>query len=194
MRNRRYLIQLLLITLLVFFVGCAKIVNYAQSDSTTETVMNGKPTVLDEERSVSTPTETSPNESMFEVGIDELADIKVNHKFEITGFIKNNSVFSWEISHGSGMFTYEIFDKEGNAVKQENKILFRNDIGYVTKMKSNDIYRNNGIGQRSKEFYEFVIKKPGKYKVISKAEFQIKNEDKEIQEFITSKAYEFIVK
>ncbi|RED66319.1 hypothetical protein DFP95_101818 [Cohnella lupini] len=132
---------------------------------------------------------------MFEVGIDELPDIHVNQKFEISGFIKNNSNISWEISHGSGMFTYEIFDKEGKAVKQEQNILFRNDIGYALKMESNGIYRNNGLDQRSKEFYEFVIKKPGKYTVKSKAEFRIKNENKGIQELIiTSKDYELLVK
>jgi hypothetical protein len=140
-------------------------------------------------------TQSKPNEKMFEVGIDDINDIKLNQEFEITGYLKNNSKYKWGINHGSGMFTYEIFDSEGNPVRQENNILFRNDVGYLHEIKPKDIYRNNGQDQRSKEYYEFVIDKPGNYTVKSKAEFWIQNEEnKKAELIIYSDPFEFIVK
>lgn len=137
---------------------------------------------------------TKPNENMFEVGIDELIDIKVNQKFIITGHLKNKSKYAWGITHGSGMFTYEILDSEGELVQQESKVLFRNDIGYYHEIKPKEVYRHNGQDQRSREFYEFVIKKSGEYTVRSKVEFWIQTEDNQDENLIFySDPYEFSV-
>lgn len=121
--------------------------------------------------------EFNPHANMFEVGSDELKSIKTNQPFQINGFVRNNSNQKWNISHGAGMFTYEIYDADGNLVKQNNDFLFRNDIGYLSELESKTEYRNNGEEQRSKEYYEFKIAKPGKYKVKTKVEFQVRNGD-----------------
>jgi len=39
-----------------------------------------------------------------------------------------------------------------------------------------EIYRSNGENQRSKEFYEFTIDKPGTYRVKAVAKFRIEQE------------------
>jgi hypothetical protein len=92
------------------------------------------------------------------------------------------------------MFTYEIYDSKGKSVLQENKLLFRNDIGYLHQLKPEILYKNNGHDQRSKEYYQFVIKEPGNYTVKSKAEFQLQSEDTNADFIIYSKPIHFIVK
>jgi len=139
--------------------------------------------------------EINPNENLFEVGSDELKSIKTNQPFQITGFVKNNSKQKWDISHGAGMFTYEIYDSDGNLVEQDNDFLYRNDIGYLDELKPKTEYRNNGEEQRSKEYYEFKINKPGVYKIKTEAKFQVRNGE-EIEEFYVSSGElnEFAVK
>lgn len=128
---------------------------------------------------------------MFEVGSNELKNIKANQAFQITGYLKNNSNQKWNISHGSDMLTYEIYDNNGTVVRQDHGILFRNDIGYLRELEPETEYRNNGEDQRSKEYYEFKIDKPGKYTIKTTAQFQISNEEFEIS---SVELNEFIVK
>lgn len=134
-----------------------------------------------------------PDASMFEVGIEELQGIRANEPFIITGYLKNNWKHSWEISHGAGMFTYEIVDMEGNPVKRESDMLFQNDIGYLVQIKPNEVYKDNGEEQRSEEFYTFVIDKPGRYKVRTNVEFQIEHNQEIYEQTLTSEFYEFTV-
>lgn len=134
-----------------------------------------------------------PDASMFEVGIEELQGIRANEPFTITGYLKNNSKHSWEISLGAGMFTYEIVDMEGNPVKRESDMLFQNDIGYLVQIKPNEVYKDNGEEQRSEEFYTFVIDKPGRYKVRTNVEFQIEHNQEIYEQTLTSEFYKFTV-
>lgn len=130
-----------------------------------------------------------PNADMFEAGNDELINIKANQSFQITGYLKNNSKQEWNISYGADMFTYEIYDKDGNIVKQDYEMLFVNSIGYSSEIKPKTEYRDNGEDQRSKEYYEFNIDKPGKYTIMTTVKFRINDEEfqitsEELNEFI----------
>lgn len=73
-----------------------------------------------------------PIESMFQVSVDNMTDVKVNEPFTINGYLTNVSKKSWQLSHGAGMFTYQIVDEEDNLVPREimPEFLFRNDIGF----------------------------------------------------------------
>ncbi|MGN7382040.1 MULTISPECIES: hypothetical protein [unclassified Paenibacillus] len=134
-----------------------------------------------------------PDASMFEVGIEELQGIRANEPFIITGYLKNNSKHSWEISHGAGMFTYEIVDMEGNRVTRNTGLLIQNAIGYLTQLKPNEVLQNNGEEQRSEEYYTFVIDKPGRYKVRTNVEFRIEHNQEIYEQTLTSEFYEFTV-
>ncbi|MWC30939.1 hypothetical protein [Paenibacillus sp. MMS18-CY102] len=137
-------------------------------------------------------SEAQQHENNFEVGIDTLSDIQANETFEIIGFLKNSSKHTVKISHGSDIFTYEIFDAEGTLIPPQNHILARNDIGYLRELQPDEVYRNNGKGQRSKEYYEYVIAKPGRYTVKTKVEFRLENEGNKAEQ-IVSEPYTFIV-
>lgn len=140
--------------------------------------------------------EPEPDESMFRVGIDHLTAVQVNEPFVIRGYLDNISKYPWEILHGAGIFTYKIFDEAGNAVPREDipEFLFRNDIGYLRTLKPNESYRNNGEEQRSKEFYEFRIPTPGRYKVQVQAEFRITREQDAVDfVIIADELHEFMV-
>ncbi|UJF35516.1 hypothetical protein [Paenibacillus hexagrammi] len=134
------------------------------------------------------------NEGMFNVGIDQIEDVKINQPFEIHGYLRNNTSQSIEISFGAGLFTYKIFDEYGNVVPVSDQMLVVNDIGYDTSLGAGEVYRNNGEKQRSKEFYQFTIKKPGHYKVKAVAEFSVKDEEGNKNQKLTSKMYDFTVK
>ncbi|WP_168122418.1 hypothetical protein [Paenibacillus sp. HB172176] len=139
--------------------------------------------------------EINPNANMFEVGSDKLKSVKVSQSFQITGFLKNNSNQKWNISHGAGMFTYEIYDGDGNLVKQDHNILYRDDIGYLDELKPKTEYRNNGEEHRSKEYYEFKIDKPGVYKIKTRAIFWVRNgEETDKFDLSSSNLNEFEVK
>lgn len=99
----------------------------------------------------------------------------------------NNSNQTWEISHGAGMFTYEIYDDKGKIVQQEFDMRYRNDVGYSAKLQSKEVYNNNGEENRSKEYYEFQINSPGTYYIKTKAEFRMKNKEKYVGFEIVSK-------
>lgn len=112
---------------------------------------------------------------MFEVGVDSLEGIKANTPFQINGFIRNKSDYTWKISHGAGMFIYQIYDKEGNLVPPNTGVLFRNDIGFLHELTPGEVYKKNGEEQRSKEYYEFKLIEPGKYKVKTIVHFEVDN-------------------
>lgn len=107
--------------------------------------------------------------------------------------LKNNSKQTLNISHGSGMFTYEVYDEDGVKIFPNNSILFRNDIGYTVEIKSNAEYRDNGEGQRSDEYYQFVIQKPGTYKVKANVEFWVESKGNKEQINLSSDLVQFIV-
>lgn len=136
---------------------------------------------------------SQPNGNMFEVGVDELTSVQANQPFQITGYLKNTSKYSWKITHGAGLFTYELYDMNGDNVPSESKMRFQNDIGLLNEINSNEAYRNNYGEHRSREFFEFVIHEPGQYRVKAKAEFTISHEQKDYEFEIFSDNYEFTV-
>ena len=137
---------------------------------------------------------SKPTENMFVVGVDELKDVRVSEPFVITGYVKNESKKSWDLSFGAGLFTYELYDKSGNIVKTDAEMLFRNDIGYSTKIGPGEVYRNNGEEHRSREFYQYTIQHPGIYKVRTTAEFNVVDNNQEYKFIVSSKFFEFVVK
>ncbi|MGO4530364.1 hypothetical protein AB4Z30_14880 [Paenibacillus sp. 2TAF8] len=137
--------------------------------------------------------EKDPSNSIFQVGIDEIEDVKVNEVFQIVGYLKNSSSRSVEISHGSGMFSYEIYDEDGERILPNGNVLLEHAIGYQVEIRSGEEYRNNGQEQRSKEYYEFVIHEPGNYKVKMHVEFMMNNEGKQKKISLSSESKEFKV-
>ncbi|MFC6333072.1 hypothetical protein ACFP56_10590 [Paenibacillus septentrionalis] len=131
--------------------------------------------------------------AIYFVGIDEIKNVKVDEAFEITGYLQNNSKKALDISHGSAMFTYEIYGEDGVQILPSNTVLFRNDVGYTVTIDSYEEYRNNGEDQRSIEYYQFLITEPGVYKVKTNVEFSVLNEDKEDLINISSDWKQFIV-
>lgn len=98
------------------------------------------------------------------------------------------------MSHSAGIFTYEIYDEEGTLVSQNQKMLFRDDIGYIAKLEPNESYRQNGEEHRSKEYYQFIITNPGRYKVKAKAEFKVSYGQLKYKYLITSDEIYILVK
>lgn len=136
-----------------------------------------------------------PTEDDFLVEMDSIPEIQHNQSFAFTASLTNTSRRAWKISHGADMFTYEIIDSEGSVVYPENGIMFINSIGYGHTLQPKATYRNNGDEQRSKAYYEYIIKEPGTYTVRSKVQFQVEsNGDR--SEFITleSEPKHFVVK
>lgn len=139
-------------------------------------------------------TKMSPDASTFEVGNDELLNININQPFQINGYIKNKSNQNWKITHDASIFTYEIYDADGNLIKPQSNLLFRDDIGLLAEINPRSEYRNNGEGYRSKEYYEYMIDKPGKYKIKTSAKFQIRHVEASEEFNLSSSLYEFVVK
>ncbi|MCM3131222.1 hypothetical protein M3629_00395 [Paenibacillus polysaccharolyticus] len=141
----------------------------------------------------SASNEKDPSDSIFQVGVDEFANIKVNKPFQIVGYLKNSSNRSVEISHGSGMFSYEIYNEDGERILPNVNVLLEHAIGYQVEIRSGEEYRNNGQKQRSKEYYEFVIHQPGNYKVKTNVEFMMNNDGKPKKMSLSSESKEFKV-
>ena len=137
--------------------------------------------------------EKDPSNSIFQVGIDKIENVKVNEVFQIVGYLKNSSNRSVEISHGSGMFSYEIYNEDGERILPSANVLLEHAIGYQVVIRSGEEYRNNGQEQRSKEYYEFVIHQPGNYKVKMHVEFMMNNEGKQKKISLSSESKEFKV-
>ncbi|SCY87244.1 hypothetical protein SAMN05720606_11119 [Paenibacillus polysaccharolyticus] len=143
--------------------------------------------------SCSASNEKDPSDSIFQVGVDEIANIKVNKPFQIVGYLKNSSNRSVEISHGSGMFSYEIYNEDGERILPNGNVLLEHAIGYQVELQPGEEYRNNGQDQRSKEYYEFVIHQPGNYKVKTNVEFMMNNDGKPKKISLSSESKEFKV-
>lgn len=137
--------------------------------------------------------EKDPADSIFQVGVDEIANTKVNKTFQIVGYLKNSSKKTVEISHGSGMFSYEIYNEAGERILPDATVLLEHAIGYQVEIRPGEEYRNNGQDQRSKEYYEFVIQQPGNYKVKTHVEFMMNNDGKQKKISLSSESKEFKV-
>lgn len=143
--------------------------------------------------SCSPNNEKDPSNSIFQVGIDEIENVKVNKPFQIVGYLKNPSKKAVEISHGSGMFSYEIYNEAGERILPDETVLLEHAIGYQVELRPGEVYRNNGQDQRSKEYYQFVIHQPGNYKVKTNVEFLMNNDGKQKKISLSSEFKEFKV-
>ncbi|WP_434752328.1 hypothetical protein [Paenibacillus amylolyticus] len=141
----------------------------------------------------SASNEKDPSNSIFQVGLDEIENVRVNETFQIVGYLKNSSKKTVEISHGSGMFSYEIYNEDGERILPNATVLLENAIGYQVEIRPGEEYRNNGQDQRSKEYYEFVIPQPGNYKVKTNVEFMMDNDGKQKKISLSSESKEFKV-
>ncbi|MBY0202438.1 hypothetical protein [Paenibacillus cucumis (ex Kampfer et al. 2016)] len=141
----------------------------------------------------SASNEKDPSDSIFQVEVDEIENVKVNETFQIVGYLKNSSKKAVEISHGSGMFSYEIYNEAGERILPDATVLLEHAIGYQVELRPGEEYRNNGQDQRSKEYYEFVIQQPGNYKVKTHVEFMMNNDGKQKKISLSSEFNEFKV-
>nr|WP_154982838.1 hypothetical protein [Paenibacillus xylanexedens] len=141
----------------------------------------------------SASNEIDPHNSIFQVGVDDIANIKVNETFQFVGYLKNPSKKAVEISHGSGLFSYEIYNEAGERILPNATVLLEHAIGYQVELQPGEEYRNNGQDQRSKEYYEFVIHQPGNYKVKTNVEFMMNNDGKQKKMSLSSESKEFKV-
>ncbi|WP_145328574.1 hypothetical protein [Paenibacillus xylanexedens] len=141
----------------------------------------------------SASNEKESSDSIFQVGIDEIENVKVNKPFQFVGYLKNSSKKAVEISHGSGMFSYEIYNEAGERILPNATVLLEHAIGYQVEIGPGEEYRNNGQEQRSKEYYELVIQQPGNYKVKTHVEFMMNNDDKQKKISLSSESKEFKV-
>lgn len=137
--------------------------------------------------------EKDASDSIFQVGVDDIANIKFNETFQFVGYLKNSSKKAVEISHGSGMFSYEIYNEEGERILPNGNVLLEHAIGYQVELRPGEVYRNNGQDQRSKEYYQFVIHQPGNYKVKTNVEFMMNNDGKQKKISLSSESKEFQV-
>ncbi len=74
------------------------------------------------------------------------------------------------------MFTYRVFDQEGNQIPyqgDDSGFLFRNDIGFMSKLEAGEVYPDNASEHRSSGYYEFVIDEPGEYTVQTEVTFKV---------------------
>ncbi|KAA8787555.1 hypothetical protein EC604_27355 [Paenibacillus amylolyticus] len=141
----------------------------------------------------SASNEIDPSDSIIQVGVDEITNVKVNETFQIVGYLNNSSNKTVEISHGSGMFSYEIYNEAGERILPKATMLLEHAIGYQVELRTGEEYRNNGQDQRSKEYYEFVIHQPGNYKVKTNVEFMMNNDGKQKKISLSSESKEFKV-
>lgn len=133
-----------------------------------------------------------PND--YEVVVDDLGTIFVAQAFQPQGILKNNTDHTLEFTHGADMFTYVIYDDEDVLVKQENRILVQNDIGYSVKLEANQSYKNNGEEHRSKEHYQFTLNTPGQYRMKAKAVYYVNHEGRMEKKEIESRLLDFTVR
>lgn len=125
-----------------------------------------------------TEPEDGPSESMFRIEMQVPEEIKAGQSFEVKGFLINTSNHDWDIFHGAGMFTYAIYDDQGELVPRNEKMIAVNDIGIGTTLKPNSKYNYDGQGHVSTKLYELKVNKRGQYEIICQAEFSINYNDK----------------
>jgi hypothetical protein len=122
--------------------------------------------------------ESIPKANMFSINVDAPNDLQADKPFVVNGTLINNSNTSWEITHGAGMFTYDVYDMNDELVLQDIELRMVNAIGIVKILKPNENYMYDGEGQVHPKFNELTLH-TGSYKVVSKANFKIKQGGKD---------------
>lgn len=134
-----------------------------------------------------------PTEAMFNVDMQIPDRIEAGQPFEVEGSLVNLSDRDWEISHGAAMFTYSVFNDNGEPVPREDRIIAVNDIGLGTTLQPNKKYRYDGEGHVSVKLYELTIKNPGSYRIVGQAEFRIVDDNKSYELGIKSDPQDIVV-
>jgi hypothetical protein len=122
-------------------------------------------------------SETIPNANMFSINVDAPKALQADELFVVKGTLINNSDSSWEVEHGADMFTYVVYNINGERVLQDVGLRVVNDIGFMMSLKPDETYSNDGEGHVHPKNNEFTLQ-AGNYEVISKAEFRIKHGNK----------------
>ncbi|NGM83481.1 hypothetical protein G5B47_13750 [Paenibacillus sp. 7124] len=135
-----------------------------------------------------------PSQSMFRIDMQVPKTIKVGDSFEVKGFLINTSNTVWSIFHGADIFTYAIYDNKGELIPRHEDTIAVNDIGISTTLKPNSKYKYDGQEHVSTKLYKLTVNKPGEYKIIGQAEFNINYNNKDYEFQIKSEPQEIIVK
>ncbi|HIW34305.1 MAG TPA: hypothetical protein IAA29_16100 [Candidatus Paenibacillus intestinavium] len=59
---------------------------------------------------------TTPDASMFNITIDTPTNLQAGESILLTGKLVNHSDSSWELEHGADMFTYDVYDSNGEYI------------------------------------------------------------------------------
>lgn len=118
-------------------------------------------------------TETIPKAKMFSIKVDTPKDLQADKLIIVNGALVNNSNSSWEVEHGADMFTYDVYDIEGELVLQDVKQRTVNGIGFRITLKPNDSYSYDGEEHVFPKYNELTLQ-AGSYEIVSKAKFRVK--------------------
>jgi hypothetical protein len=124
---------------------------------------------------------TMPKATMFSVNVDVPDDLKVTEPFLLNGALVNNSNQSWEIQHGADMFTYDVYDMNGDLVLQDITQVIEG-VEIVHTFKPKDIYSYDKTEfENNYKFNEITLYIARSYKVVAKAKFNIKHSGKNME-------------
>ncbi|WP_201004820.1 hypothetical protein [Paenibacillus glycanilyticus] len=129
---------------------------------------------------------------MFSIKVHTSSHLQANQVFAVNSSLINNSKSSWDMEHGAGMFTYEVYDRKGKLIQQDVKERFVNAIGYATTLNPNDSYSYDE-GEHVFPKYNELSLQEGRYEIISKAKFRIKKEGKDFEFEVESKPFKIDV-
>lgn len=131
----------------------------------------------------SNSTVTTPDAGMFNIIVDTSTDLQAGESILLTGKLVNHSDSSWELEHGADMFTYDVYDSNGNRVSQSveplmvegNIVRMVNSIGFMKSLQPMEQYSNDGEGHVYPKNNEYILP-AGNYTIVSKAKFRIKHD------------------
>lgn len=136
--------------------------------------------------------EPIPKVNMFSINVDAPNDLQADKPFIVNGILVNNSNRSWEIRHGAGMFTYDVYYMNDELVLQDIKQRMVNDVGMFKVLKPKENYMNDGEGQVFPK-YNVLTLHAGSYKIVSKVNFNIRHGGKDFKIEIESAPLEIKV-
>ncbi|GLX66093.1 hypothetical protein MU1_04370 [Paenibacillus glycanilyticus] len=137
-------------------------------------------------------TESVPTAKMFRIQVSTPENVQADESFDVHSSVVNNSNSTWEMEHGAGMFTYEVYDQKGQLVQLDDKERFVDAIGYVVTLDPKAAY-NYDEGEHVSSSYNELSLKEGSYTVISKAKFNVKKDGKEYDIELKSKPFKINV-
>lgn len=127
--------------------------------------------------------QSNPTAKNFSVTVAAPKELKADELFIVTGTLVNHSDNPWDVLHGADMFTYDVFDSNGDRVSQGieplmfegNVVRIVDSIGFTKSLQPQEQYSNDGEGHVSPKNNEYILP-AGNYTIVSKAKFRIKHE------------------